>query len=95
MFFIENFFMRDTKIKMTPSCLTRPSGLEHVMFILKDLFQNLAPDQVRLRSGQGQVMTEVVQHAYFPNQVDERSRLTVFARIYLHPVTVYRQNNGL
>ena len=42
-----------------------------------------------LRSGQGQVMTEVDQYAYLPKRIDEPSRLALFLRLYLHPVECF------
>ena len=40
-----------------------------------------------LGSGQGQVMTEVGQYAYFPKWL-EPSRLAPSVHLYLHPVAV-------
>ena len=42
-----------------------------------------------IKSGQGQVMTQVGQYAYLSKRLDEPSRLAPFARLYLHPVTSY------
>ena len=80
-----NFFdMRDMKIKMTPSFSPRRAGSEHVLF---DLESSISKSD--LRSGQGQVMTQVGQYAYLPRRLDEPSRLARFARLYLHPVASY------
>ena len=45
--------------------------------------------QVRLRPGQGQIMTQVGQYAHPLNRLDEPGRLAPFARLYLHPVATY------
>ena len=36
-------------------------------------------------------MTQVGQYAYLTKGLDEPSRLTPFARLYLHPVSSYRR----
>ena len=75
---------------MTPSpCQPRRVGLKHVLFILKSQFRILTSGQVRTKSGQGQIMTQVGQYAYYPKRLDQPSRLALFARIYLHPVATY------
>ena len=62
-FFIDNFFdIRDTKIKMTASCLARRAGSKEVLLTLKDKFQNLTSGQVRqvnVRSVSGQCKVKV------------------------------------
>ena len=54
---------------------------------LKYQFRVLNSGQVR--SGQGQVFTEVDQYAYIPKHLDELSRLALFVHLYLHPVASY------
>ena len=68
--------MIDTKLKMSPLCLARQAGLEHSLF---DLERSIS--KFDIRSGQGQVMTEVGQYAYIPKRLDESSRFAPFARL--------------
>ena len=42
-----------------------------------------------LRSGQGQVMTQIGKYSYHSTRIDEPRRLAPFARLYLHQVTSY------
>ena len=54
MFFINNFFdMRDTKMKMTPSCSPGRAGSIHVLFDLEGSISKFD-----LRSGEGQIMIQ-------------------------------------
>ena len=69
---------------MATSCSARRDGSENASFDSERSISNYD-----LRSGQGQVMTQVGQHAYLPNRIDEPSRLAPFARLYLHSVTSY------
>ena len=59
------------------------AGSKHVLFDLEGQSENF------LRSGQGQMMTQVGQYAHPLKQLDEPSRLAPFARLYLHPVATY------
>ena len=46
----------------------------------------------QVRSGQGQVMTQVGQYVYLPKRLNEPSRLAPFARLFLRPVASYWRN---
>ena len=74
-------------MRIAPSCSARRDGSENVSFDLKSQFQNLTSGQVR--SGQGEVMTQVGQYACLLKRLDEPCRLEPFARLYLQPVTSY------
>ena len=67
---------------MTPSYSPRRAGSTDLLF---DLERSISKsDQVR--SGQGQVMIQVGEHAYLPKPLDEPSPLAPFAHLYFHPV---------
>ena len=89
-FFINNFFdMRDTKIKMTPSCSLCRAGSKQVLFDLERW-----SFKFYFRSGQGQIMTHVGQCARPPKWLDKPSGLAPFARLYLYPVaTCWRKTD--
>ena len=78
------FLMRDTKMKMTPSYLPRRAGSKHVL-----LGHERSISKYDLRTGHGQVKTQVGQYAYLPKRLDEPSRLAPFARLYLYPDATY------
>ena len=74
--------MRDTKIKMTPSCWPRRAGSANVLF---DRERSMWKSD--LRSGSDH--DPLGQYAHSLKRVDEPSRLTSFARLYPHPVATY------
>ena len=71
-------------MKMARSYSPCRAGSEHVLFYLERSIINSY-----LRSGQGQVMTQVGQYAYLPKRLDEPGHLAPFERLYLHPVSSY------
>ena len=71
---------------MTQTYSPRQVCSKHVLF---DLEENLTSGQVRSRSGQGQIMTQIGQYGHPLKRLDEPSRLAPFARHYLHPVVTY------
>ena len=75
-------------MKMTPSCLPRRAGSEHVLVDLERSISKFDP-----RSSQ--VMTHVSQYAYLMKRLDDLSPLAPFARLYLHLVAGYWRKNGL
>ena len=86
------FLIWDTKISITPSCSPRWASSKHALLTLKGQFQNLTSGQVRSRSGQGQIMTQVGQYAHHPKLLDEPSRVAPLARLYHQLVATYWQN---
>ena len=69
-------------MKTTPSCFPRRAGSKHV-FLTWKVNLKIWP---QVRSGQGQVMTQISQYANLPKRIDESSRLAPSACLYLHPV---------
>ena len=66
--------------------MSRRAGSKPVFFD----FERSIP-KFDVRSGQGQVMTQVGQYAYILKRFDETSRLALSARLYLHSVAIYWQ----
>ena len=73
-------------MKMTPSCSARRDGSENVSL---DLHRSISKSDLKVRSGQRQVMNQVRQYAYLSNRINEQSLLAPFARLYLYPMTSY------
>ena len=63
--------------------------VRNMCFLTLSQFQNLTSGQVKSRSVQDQIMTQVGQYTHTPKRLDEPSRLAPFARLYLHPVATY------
>ena len=93
-FFINNLFWYgryENKKWHHRVCLIRPVRNMHFLN-LKGQFENLTTGQVRSRSGQGQITTQVGQYAHPLERLDELSRVAWFACIYLHPVATLVKN---